>query len=89
MSSLILIIVIYNYGLLFDKPPLRKLYHKDSVTSVKFDPSSGRAVVSAIADGQVIIISAYDANSDKDGTVPFDGVIDKGGEILFKFKSLC
>ena len=53
MSSLVFIIVIYNYGLLFDKPPLRKLYHKDSVTSVKFDPSSGRAVVSTIADGQV------------------------------------
>ena len=34
-----------------DEPPLGKPLHKDSVTSVKFDPGSSRVVASASADG--------------------------------------
>ena len=59
------------------------------MTSVRFDPGSGRVVASASCDGKVLITSAYDSNLDKDGTGPFAGVTAEPGEILFTFKSNC
>jgi hypothetical protein len=44
------------------------------VTSVKFDPGSGRVIASASCDGKVLITSAYDDKLDTDGTGPFAGV---------------
>ena len=61
--------------------------HKDSVTSVRYDPGSGCVIASASADGKVIISSAYDEELDKEGTGPFAGVRDDYGEVLFTFKS--
>jgi WD40 repeat protein len=69
------------------EPPLGKPLHKASVTSVRFDPGSGRVVASASADGKVIITSCYDSEIDNDGTGPFAGVTNEENETLFTFKS--
>lgn len=44
------------------------------MTSVRFDPGSGRVIASASCDGKVLITSAYDDKLDTDGTGPFAGV---------------
>ena len=72
-----------------EEPPLGKPLHKDSVTSVRFDPGSGRVIASASCDGKVLVTSAFDEQLDKDGSGPFAGVTDESGEILFTFKSNC
>lgn len=69
-----------------EEPPLGKPLHKASVTCVRFDPGSGRAVASCSADGTVVIASAYN-EIDTDGSGPFAGVTDEAGTPIFKFKT--
>ena len=72
-----------------EEPPLGKPLHKDSVTSVKFDPGSGRVIASASSDGKVLISAAYKPEIDTDGTGPFAGVTNETNEVLFTFKTNC
>jgi WD40 repeat protein len=66
---------------LTDNKPL----HDSPVTSVKFDPLSGRVVASSSTDGTVIVSSAYDDQMDTaQDQGPFGKL--KSNEILFKFK---
>ena len=57
------------------------------MTTVRFDPLSGRVVASASADGQVIITSAFNEEIDTDGSGPFAGVTDEVGTVLFRLKT--
>ncbi len=62
-----------------------KSLHDSPVTSVKFDPLSGRVVASSSTDGTVIVSSAYDDQMDTaQDQGPFGKL--KSNEILFKFK---
>ena len=70
-----------------EEPPLGKPLHKASVTTVRFDPGSGRALASCSADGTVVVSSAYNAEIDNDGTGPFAGVTSEAGDIIFKLKT--
>lgn len=70
-----------------EEPPLGKPLHRASVTTVRFDPGSGRALASCSADGTVVVSSAYNAEIDNDGTGPFAGVTNEAGEIIFKLKT--
>ena len=74
-----------------EEPPLGKPLHKASVTTVRFDPGSGRALASASADGTIVITSAYKPEIDDQdaGSGPFAGVVDEIGTILFKMKTNC
>lgn len=72
-----------------DEPPLGKPLHKDSVTSVKFDPGSSRVIASASSDGRVLISAAYIPALDTAGTGPFAGVTNELNEVLFTFKTNC
>jgi len=62
-----------------------KPLHDSPVTSVKFDPLSGRVVASSSTDGTVVVSSTYDAQID---TAQDQGPFGKltSPEILFKFK---
>ena len=71
-----------------EEPPLGKPLHKASVTCVRFDPGSGRALASASADGSVIVSSAYSEELDTDaGTGPFAGLTEEIGTVLFRLKT--
>ena len=72
-----------------EEPPLGKPLHKASVTCVRFDPGSGRAIASASADGSVIVTSAYSEELDSAdaGTGPFAGLTEEVGTVLFRLKT--
>ena len=60
--------------------------HDGPVVAVRFDPLSGRVVVSASADGTVILSSCYIPDLDKDSNGIFGGFSNPETTILFKFK---
>lgn len=60
--------------------------HDGPVVAVRFDPLSGRVVVSASADGTVILSSCYIPELDKDSDGLFGGFSSPETTILFKFK---
>lgn len=71
-----------------EEPPLGKPLHKGSVTCVRFDPGSGRAVASASSDGSIIVTSAFSEELDTDaGTGPFAGLQEEVGTVLFRLKT--
>lgn len=66
---------------LTDNKPL----HDSPVTSVKFDPLSGRVVASSSTDGTVVVISAYDDQRDPAQDQGIFGKLNSD-VVLFKFK---
>jgi len=71
-----------------EEPPRGKPLHKATVTEIRFDPASGRAIASASCDGTVLITSAYKEDVDTDtGSGPFAAVTEDYGDVLFRLKT--
>lgn len=63
-------------------PLKKKPLHGASVTSVRFDPQSGRAVASASLDGSITITSAFVEGLEHPSDGPFGKVESRGEELI-------
>jgi WD40 repeat protein len=66
----------------------KKPLHSQSVTSVRFDPQSGRVVASGSADGKCYITSCFNPETDAASTKGPFGSISTYGETLLSFNSI-
>lgn len=66
----------------------KRALHKQTVTSVRFDPQSGRVVASASIDGKCLITSCFNQLTDASLTAGPFGSVSSYGETLLSFTAI-